>query len=87
MKYNICRTSTNIAFSKHEPKPCEGAILVDTNPDFPHWEIEINSLEDLNKLNEKVGTELIISINSGIINGYQLRSIEIYDENKIKRYL
>ena len=94
MKYNIFRTTDKmpsleeesfrttdkLSFLEEEPKPCNNAFRVkdDNVTNHFHWEIEINSLEELNKLQEEVDESLIIHKHS-INDGYQSRSIEIYD--------
>jgi hypothetical protein len=67
MEFSIDRTSDLFVYSKIKPHPCNGAYL---KPDS--WYIEINSLEDIIKLQLDCGSPIII--NSG--------HIEIYDDDR-----
>lgn len=80
MKYNIFRTSQTITgfYSKEDKAPCDNAELIVDVISY-HYEIEINSLEDLNKLQEKVKCPLIISDESNM-KELCSKTIEIYDD-------
>ena len=79
MKFNILRTSQTLTgfYHKEDPKPYNNAKLV-INTEGCHYEIEINSLEDLIKLQEEVNESLIISDDYDM-KGMCSKSIEIYD--------
>lgn len=67
MEFPISKTSDRFVYETIKPQPCNGSYL---KPDG--WHIEINSLEDLLKLETECGSSIIIC------NGH----IEIYDEER-----
>lgn len=81
MKFTIHRTST---WGGNEP-PCEEAVMVKTENQrlncagkySIHYEIEINTLEELTELSKKYG-QLILSENAHNNNFF----IEIYDDDR-----
>ena len=77
MEFRIRRTSSWFA----DEKPCEGAFLhrVEKDPGYKDrkvWHIRIESLEELQKLSEKLDEPLIIGGRDE--DGFPL--IEIYDD-------
>ena len=74
MKFTISRSSDLIM----PEKPCEEAVLSEQKTLFNTniWEIEINSLEELLKLKQKVGFPIIVS-DPYHVDGQQ--ELEIYD--------
>ena len=65
-KFIICRASE----WEQKNSPCDGAVLVKENESWNEWEIEINSLDELLALMDRVGDNLIIGRNN----------ITIYDD-------
>lgn len=79
MKFYISRTSDPF----NENSPCDNAILLNPNRDVswenPIYGIEINSLEELMELKNKVG-DIIISEAYYDDISYSPYEIEIYDD-------
>ncbi len=79
MKYIISKTSS---FGQRNEAPCEGAVAVGCN-EFGDtlWGIEINTLEELMALQDKVGHPLIIGPAPYYdANEYSGKAIEIYND-------
>ena len=77
MKFKIYRTSD----LECENPPCEGAKLVRAGSmtDSAVYEIEIDTLEDLLQLKDRVGEGVIIGNSKFSKTGYKYE-IEIYDD-------
>lgn len=79
MRFRILRTSD----SSESQKPCENAIFIGETIFGKKWEIEINTIEDLKKLQIDCGitNELIISFSADDMNEIcDEPYIEIYDD-------
>lgn len=68
-------------FSNHQDAPCPEAVLVDTGRKFinsgkaiTHWEVEVNSLEDLARIAD--GERIIVEFNDDA----SVADITIYDD-------
>lgn len=78
MIFRIFKTSWRVIpkekpFEKYFEKPCEKAYIKDNGNGKIEWYIEINTLEDLIKLQKEVNEEFIFNVES------PQPFIEIYD--------
>ncbi len=79
MKFHIKRTSDFF----ERKQPCEGAALLkvsEFDDEERFWVIEINTLEELINLRDKVGNDLILRWTDEKELGGEMREIEIYDD-------
>ncbi|MYZ48102.1 hypothetical protein [Propylenella binzhouense] len=58
MKFKVSRASAGEERAYLPPVP--GALRVDAATGFQHWEIELMTLEDLARLVETVGCDLVV---------------------------
>lgn len=76
MKFRIKRTSDWFS----EESPCAGAELISEDDDGQKlWAIEINTLEELMALRDKIGEDLILGWTYEGEPEDRMREIEIYD--------
>lgn len=83
MKFLITRTS--LSFDSPNP-PCEGAVSLTPNAkveeyDEFYWSIEINTLEELLALQEKVADPIIL-MDAHAGSKYPQKALEIYDTRR-----
>lgn len=77
MKFRIKRTSDWFS----EESPCDGAYMIKLSEDGEQkfWAIEINTIEELISLRDKIGDDLILGWTYEDELEDRLRQIEIYD--------
>lgn len=79
MRFKICRSS-DFYITFNEIPPCKNAVIVEGQVMvrekvryIPHWEVDINTLEELLELQKEVEHPLIVSYDDTL-------EIEIYDD-------
>ena len=79
MRFKICRSSDSYITSNEIP-PCKNAVIVEGQVMVrekiryvPHWEVDINTLEEFLELQKEVEHPLIVSSDETL-------EIEIYDD-------